>query len=367
MRSQSLRVSKETPTFTENWVRKLCRRHVELPDGELPGCDERAVIRETILAARQEGAVCLSDVEITHVESEVGTGLYAVGVRDPLSQWSCEVRAGSLLLDPSTTRIPSSRLGRKIGPKSLEGHEFLRVVCRLQGAYTADGNQVVLGNSENTEYVFSSTGSPEVVEIVVRDTGVDLTSLVERICRTEGVALSAVVFVGKFCQRHAYRHDLEQYGGLFSPRERGPWDAGLSAKRVIEELKASEHKGRSSDSSLVYRVLPGAPHSGDVERFRVAALAAHVSESVVARAIERWHGRVRYIPEFERGLELVCADILRGEVELAYRSDQIATIEDLMFGSLALETDPDWRAKVEPLAAALSEIGGGSPVRLSLC
>lgn len=362
----SLRIRKERSSITDAWVQKLCRGAHTFPKGELPGCNEKATIRETILAARQEGAVCLSDVEISFVEAESSTGFYAVGVRDRISEWSCEVRAGSLLLDPSIVRIPASRLGRRVGPQSLDSSVYLRVVCRLETAHSSESRQVVAGSWEGSEYLLVSTPAPNIVELVIVDRGKNIHQVVEKICQSEGLASSEVLFVEKFRQAQVARHTLEQYGGLFFPRERGPWDAWLSAQQTIGELQRAAHPGGDSPPvPLVFRQLPGTLHAGDVERFGTAAQAAQVPESEIAQAVKRWQGRVRYIPEFARGLELVCAGVVRGEVELAYRSDQVATLEDLLFGSLGLNTDPQWREKMAPLATALSEISGNPTPPLS--
>ncbi len=363
--ASSLRMTKDHSSFMDAWVQQLCRGDQALPKGELPESDEKMTIRETVLAARQEGAVCLSDVEISFVEAESATGFYVVGVRDQVSECSCEVRAGSLLLDPSIVRIPASRLGRRIGPQSPDSSVYLRVVCRLSAAHSLESPQVVVGNCEGHEYLFSPTESPDVVELVLLDSGKDPHQVVEGICQSQGIASSEVLFVGKFRQPRVVRHSLEQYGGLFLPRERGPWDSWLSSQQVIGELQRAAHSQDSPRAPVVPRPLPGTLRAGDVERFRAAALAAQVAEMEIARAVGRWHGRVRYIPEFARGLELVCSGVLRGEVELAYRSDQVATVEDLLFGSLGLDTDPQWREKVVPLAAALSEISGNPTPPLS--
>lgn len=354
----SLRITKERASITDTWVQKLCRGAHTFPKGELPECNEKATIRETILAARQEGAVCLSDVEISFVEAESVTGFYVVGVRDRVSEWSCEVRAGSLLLDPSIVRIPASRLGRRIGPQLRDSSVYLRVVCRLDAAHSIESRQIVTGDCEGSEYLLVPTSSSEIVELVLLDPDKDPHQEVKRICQFHGLASSEVLFVGRFRQPLVARHSLEQYGGLFVPRERGPWESWLSAQQVVGELQRAAHSEDSPLAPVVPRLLPGTLRTGDIERFRTAAIAAHVSESEVAQVIERWHGRVRYIPEFARGLEIVCPGVVRGEVELAYRGDQVATLEDLLFGSLGLDTDPQWREKVAPLAMALSEIAG---------
>jgi hypothetical protein len=357
--SRVLSLSKRKPSVTDRLARRMWGEKMALPVDEVPTCDERGLVRETVLAARQEGAVCIADVEISYVEAESDTGFYTVGMRDPISQQSVEIRAGSLLLDPSTTRVPTTRLGRRVGPRNLGGDLYQRVVCRIRLMNTSDLCRVRAGECGSNEYLVMPTALPETVEIVVSESA-DVAALIEEIAQGEGYDSIEVISVAGFRQGSNTRHDLEQYGGLFFPRERGPWDAWLSAGRVISQLQAAAHQSDTLFTAVVRRVLPGTVHPDDIERFRAAAAAAHLSEEVVSQVVKRWHGRVRYIPDFERGLELVCHDVLRGEVELAYRSDQVASVEDLLFGSLRLDTAADWRQKSVALAAALAEIAAGA-------
>jgi hypothetical protein len=84
---------------------------------------------------------------------------------------------------------------------------------------------------------------------------------------------------------------------------------------------------------------------------------AGVPEHTISLALERWRGRVRYLSEIEGAWEEVCPGVLRGEIVLAVTSDQVASLEELLFGSLALHTIPGWRAMIAPIAAALAETG----------
>jgi hypothetical protein len=59
----------------------------------------------------------------------------------------------------------------------------------------------------------------------------------------------------------------------------------------------------------------------------------------------------------ERGFEEVCPGVLRGEISLAVASDLVTSLEDLVFGSLALHTTPGWRELLKPIAEALGETG----------
>jgi hypothetical protein len=110
-------------------------------------------------------------------------------------------------------------------------------------------------------------------------------------------------------------------------------------------------------SRRVRRPLPGEWRGSERESFIRSAQGAGVSERVISDVLTRWQGRVRYIPDVERGFEAVCPGVLRGEIALAVASDQVISLEDLIFGSLALHTTPGWRDLVKPIAEALGETG----------
>jgi hypothetical protein len=74
----------------------------------------------------------------------------------------------------------------------------------------------------------------------------------------------------------------------------------------------------------------------------------------IERVLQRWKGRVRYISQFERGFEEVCDGVLRGEILLAVCSDNVTSLEDVVFGALALHTIPNWRSLVPVIAQALA-------------
>jgi hypothetical protein len=48
--------------------------------------------------------------------------------------------------------------------------------------------------------------------------------------------------------------------------------------------------------------------------------------------------------------------VLRGEIDLAYVSDQITTNEDLVFGSLQLHRMPGWQELVPAIAERVREV-----------
>lgn len=65
-----------------------------------------------------------------------------------------------------------------------------------------------------------------------------------------------------------------------------------------------------------------------IPEFQAAAKARGVPESVTARVVETYGGRVRLFLEEERFLELVGGKILRGEIEICRRVEQAETLED---------------------------------------
>jgi hypothetical protein len=79
-----------------------------------------------------------------------------------------------------------------------------------------------------------------------------------------------------------------------------------------------------------------------------------IDEVTIERVLRRWKGRVRYISQFENGFEVVCEGVLRGEILLGVHSDLVTSLEDLVFGSLALHTNPNWRVVVPAIAQALA-------------
>jgi hypothetical protein len=72
------------------------------------------------------------------------------------------------------------------------------------------------------------------------------------------------------------------------------------------------------------------------------ARAQGVSERTIELAISRWRGRVRYIAEFPNGLRELCPGLLRGEVDLSIVSDQAVCADDVISGSLRVDTLPEW-------------------------
>jgi hypothetical protein len=81
-----------------------------------------------------------------------------------------------------------------------------------------------------------------------------------------------------------------------------------------------------------------------------------VAEATIEIVVRRWRGRVRYLESFEEGFKEICPGVLKGEVALALASDQVTSLEDLLFGSLQLHYLPNWRGSVQAIVQEVSAL-----------
>ncbi len=235
----------------------------------LPEIDERLLVRETALAARQEGALVVSAATATYVERDSDAGGFRVGVRDLLGADVIEVKAGAIFVDPCFPDPVVSRLGT-IQVRRVEG-----------------------GNSHQQ-------GSRRLSE-----------------------AGSAV------------RPRVLHRAGIITSEEHAPWDIYAIAPKILSRVPSC------GPVRNLRRPLPGEWRPGEYEAVVSAARAAGLSQATIDLVVQRWKRRARYLLQLERGCEEVCAGVLRGEIALATRSDQVSSLEDLVYGSLVFQEAPD--------------------------
>jgi hypothetical protein len=328
---------------------------------DIPDLDERLLIRELALAARQEGVFVLGGTAAEYVERDVESGTFRVSVRDLFADERVVVQGGGLFVDPTYVQPLASRIGTPITkiPQSTQPH--IIVVCRVEG-----------GEGLGSLWHFEISGarmattcefSPGVLEVALLDCaeGLESEKLSERarhLCEASGYTFVSEISRRRVGCGYGTEVGVENRRGILIPREGAPW----SFVRVVQ--KALDFVEDDGSSIRPRRALPGEWRSGERQEFVERARLAGVAQSTVDSVIERWKGRVRYIPEMPGAFEEVCPGVLRGEISLAVASDHVCSLEDLLFGSLALQTTPGWRELVAPIAAALAATGDVAPEAL---
>jgi hypothetical protein len=321
---------------------------------DIPDLDERLLIRELALAARQEGVFVLGATTAGYVERDVESGTFRLCVRDLLSDERVVVQGGGLFVDPTFSQPLASRIGTPITrlPQGTIPHVI--VECGVEGC---EGSGAV----RHFELSGARMGTtcevrPGVLVVTLLECGEELSSekISERarhLCEASGYT-----FIGEIGRRRAgcgYGSEMgvENRKGILIPSEGAPWNF----IHVVEKALAFIEDDLSSQRPR--RALPGEWRSGEHHEFTERARRAGVPESTIDCVIERWKGRVRYIPEMPGAFDEVCPGVLRGEIALSVASDHVSSLEDLLFGSLALHTNPAWRERVKPIAEALAETG----------
>jgi hypothetical protein len=335
-------------------VTALARRFVPL-------CcvDERLLIRETILAARQEGASVISAVTPKYLEAESAeSGCFVVHFHDPITRQDLEARVGGVVLDPTHGALPPSRLGSYVVPATNP------VPAGVQYVYEATPRSLrsaaTCASFELSDGSFIAVKRLDVtlLEVSVLWGAKPLASET-----VQGIIYDAVTESGWDLQREvsqrqvsgswSRRYGISQVKGVFSCSHRGPWDALRSAHTIVKALVALSREPRTL-RSLSPRLLPGGERNCDADAFRALARAQGVSEQTIERVVARWRGRVRYLPRIPNGLREFAPGILRGEVELAVLSDQVTSVDDLVAGALALQQFPEWRESIPVLQERLN-------------
>jgi hypothetical protein len=322
--------------------------------------DERLLIREVLLAARQEGASILSGIELTFLEAEALSGCYTIGFKDTLGGESYQARVGGVVVDPTVGHLPATRLGTsvlRIEDSSPGGVQRIYAVTPIT---TKSGVPFVSFELTDGSYVSVERLGHDLVEVTVLYGKSTLEmNVIDGICEAAfseagwkfGELLSERFVDGRWSSSY----EVRQERGIFTCRHRGPWDAFRSAEAVVRSLLSlRDSSGRRR--KLPQRDLPGVEQAREVDVFRAAARAQGVSESTIERSVARWKGRVRYIGQFVDGLREVFPGVLNGEILLAYISDHARTAEDVALGSLRLDVSRNWRESLPIIEKRIAEL-----------
>lgn len=325
----------------------------------LASVDERLLIRETALAARQEGASLLGSVQPLYVEAESAeSGCYVVGFKDQLTEKVYEARVGGIFLDPSAGSLPASRMGTFVIPATDPDPAGMRVVFQARPRSAKKGGRLMTFELSDGSFVSVKRLGLMTIEVALLfgQKGISDDA-------SAAVIQQAVDEAGWIIERESLKVPISgklrdkfvvtQVKGIFRASIRGPWDAYRVAKKIVSQLLALSPEPKRI-KKVAERPLPGSERNCEVDSFRALARAQGISERTIELAIRRWRGRVRYLERFANGLKELVPGVLRGEIDLSVRSDQVVSLDDLVFGSLSLEEIPELQEYLPVLKDRLS-------------
>lgn len=321
--------------------------------------DERLLLRESVLAARQEGAFVFSSVAPVYLEAEALSGCYEIEFKDERSSQTYKVRVGGVFVDPSRGHLPTTRLGSSVLRVEDSRPGGVQRVYEVTPTTAKSGAAFVSFELTDGSYVAVTRLAHDRVEATVLYGAVALDDQViiaicDDACREAGWNIHALRSTRAVDSTWACSYAFRQERGIFTCSHRAPWDAFRSADRVVRDLLALRESSRRRPT-LPHRALPGVEQAREVDVFRAAARGQGISESSIELCVKRWRGRVRYLAQFPGGLQEVFPGVLKGEIALACRSDHARTAQEVALGSLRLDREGDWRQALPVIEKFLSE------------
>lgn len=337
--------------------------------------DSRLVI-ENILAARQEGALCLNYAQVDSF-SQRNDGSVVVGWRDVLSGKSLQSTAGIVLncAGPWAPHIGKLRPHAQ-APKvrySQGIHLLFNQPWRGPALFIPLGppNQyyfvwphpagTMVGTTEREVFTLDEDPVPtraevrEVLQRIARDLpDAGLTAETLHYCfagvRTLPLRAGKSSTV-QISRRHEWRYNagvLTLYGGKYTTAQ---WTA-LEGLRAVFQL-AENHR---EIQPVRGRPMPGAA------RFMLAAeefrtkMSGHADQTVIENAIARLGGRVSDLLEDDGIPKALGGVLFREEIEQALQVEQAESIEDLMRRRMEIEAFPGHGlAIIDQVAEILSQ------------
>lgn len=343
-------------------VRRLWGRKGAARGGQgIPDLNERALTRELVLAARQEGALALASAEVAFVERVSESESFRVGVRDRISGELVEITARAVVVNPRNGAPVVTRLGTPLTPTLAQESPVVLSVCAvtpisvrtgalLLSVELSDGSLAVIKKISDGLVEVSLWFSKQVPK------GENVTDLIGQACQEAGWKISKEVSRTRTGYRFSPDGVVSERKGVISYSERFPWEIEGISRRVLKVLLG--RVGETSKQPRVARQLPGAERACEISAFRAFARGQGVHEGIIEMVVKRWRGRVRYLNRFPDGMCEVCPGILKGEVDLALASDQPVTLDDLFIGSLDVRHISEWRACLPTIARLAGERSG---------
>lgn len=346
-------------TLYDLFVRNKKRKHRWVSDEALKDgfiytdgiMNDSRIVIENILAARQEGALCLNHASVDSYAFRDDDRV-EISWSDKKTGDKHELTAGILVnctgpWVPIMGRLSPSDLGSRV--RYSRGAHLL-----FSSPWKGPARFLPLGGRGKYYFVwphFAGTlvGTTEhETDSLERDpvpTDDEITELLLRVRRdlrgselTNGAphyafaGMRTLVLrksggdVSTLSRRHQWVYKngvLTLLGGKFTT-------AAFTVLDGMKQLLKLSHLPRSS-ITLSGRKLPGyAVYEDGVKEFKESSKVRAIDEVAVKRAIDRLGSRVRFLLEEDRYLEVLPGKILRGEVELAIDVEQAESIDDVM-------------------------------------
>ena len=345
--------------------------------GKLTGCfryvdglmNDFRLTLENIIAARQEGALCLNHTSVEHIGVNP-SGRVEVFWKDGLSGRSGSVEAGIAVScsgpwAPFIGKHRSAALadmvcfsqGAHLLFRQAWKHEALLLPMEQSGRYYFVWPHLggtLVGTTERLLEQIEDDPQPTVAEIE------EILTRVQRDLPGSGLNRSTLhyAFAGvrtmarrrkprsrhpsRISRRHVWHYErgvLSLIGGKFTTAQ---WTAEEGLKRVFELAKL-----KSKMVCVRGRELPGTAALKDAIRaFTTEGKRRGIEEHVLERCVSRLGSWVRLIGSAEltestqASWDLLGGNLLRGELELAAHIEQAETLEDFMRRRLELEYLP---------------------------
>lgn len=324
--------------------------------------DSRITV-ETIIAARQEGALALNYADVILCNHRKDNRV-VVSWRDVLSGEKYEMTAGSVFncagpwvptigrVTPAefSSRISYSQGSHLLFNKQWKGPALILPLPERARYYFVWPHPygTMVGPTEHpvTELPVNPVPSTEEVEHLLERLRVDLPgSGLDR--STLHYAYAGIRTLprdthkkktGTLSRKHQWVFQngvLSLIGGKFTTAQ---WTAYEGLKQILQHSK-----GTFTLEPLQMRALPGAAPQGEsfIRDFREVCRAKNIPQRIVERTVQRLGALVRYILEEESRFEVIGDTLLSGEISCALHIEQAETFEDLMRRRLELEYSPD--------------------------
>jgi hypothetical protein len=152
---------------------------------------------------------------------------------------------------------------------------------------------------------------------------------------------------------------VTEESGVFLCTACAPWDALWCAGEIVDRVLAvgGMSAGKQNRGHRSLRPLAGAYTSEIIATFKARCRDAQISQPRIDQVLKRWQGRVRYFDILANAYCAVSAEALRGEIELAIRSDHAATVREVVEGSLRIDPSQLSAESLEAISLVCREFG----------